>query len=920
MATRLFGLLCLVLLASAAVLFAEDLQSRVTITGAGGRQTELESVARALLPDGGLLPLSAHSLDQTRQLLEDSRFFSRIQLDLDSTSVPPVLDVHLVAALLISNIKVSGQRPFFEREILDVLSIYPGDVYDSLEVAGQAEGIREFYRRSGRRLNDVRLVTAVDSVDATCTIQIELESDRYVRLGSLEFTGNHAFSGSRLRWKLKTWRHHYLPGEAGRFQEQELQDDLESLRSWYREKGYPEFTVSVTRVARDADGDSPRLDLILAVHEGPLYRVTCDGHHRLGRSRLARSSSLTERGNRADATLRRDLQAMLELYHRKGYPFTTIELDAPRVDDDAHLRTVRYRITEGPRTRISAVDLSGNHQIGNERLLRNVLSRKGRIWDEQLSKEDADALFNLYQNLGYRHATVDLTHELSQDSSRVAIRFVIQEGRPSKLETVLHAAPGAGSIPDSLLQQVIVGDSIWTPGVLDRQERSLLAALARQGHLRASLDQELVLNADSTRARLDVSVNPGPRQTMGKLFFRGNFRTSPRFLARELDLPTGMPFSRQALLKGQQRLQNQPILASARLRTLGMSQLRDTVHVLVELEEKPPWYVEGASGYHSSDGLYLRSRVGNRNLFGKARHLWLGGRASQTLMRAESGLIDPRFLGERLSGAATVYYEKQELLNQNFGARSFGLELGVDKELGSRWRMGASLVREQRQLFGSLARSLTGELDSLLSAAALDPRDRLSLAPSLRFDSRDNFLRPRKGLLGSVNAELSHGLDNRLEDFLRLDTELRAYRSLGDRFIVAGLVRLGQARPVWGANVLSPDRLYFLGGSRSVRGYAENSLYRDASGAALGGPVALSGAWELRTALSHSLELVLFADQGVLAGGWNWADWEQPRTGAGLGLRWQTAIGPVGVVHGWKLARRPGEDAGRFHFSLGYPI
>ena len=44
------------------------------------------------------------------------------------------------------------------------------------------------------------------------------------------------------------------------------------------------------------------------------------------------------------------------------------------------------------------------------------------------------------------------------------------------------------------------------------------------------------------------------------------------------------------------------------------------------------------------------------------------------------------------------------------------------------------------------------------------------------------------------------------------------------------------------------------------------------------------------------------------------------RSGAGLGLHYQTPVGPIRLEYGLKLDRLPVEDAGAFAFSVGYPF
>ena len=72
--------------------------------------------------------------------------------------------------------------------------------------------------------------------------------------------------------------------------------------------------------------------------------------------------------------------------------------------------------------------------------------------------------------------------------------------------------------------------------------------------------------------------------------------------------------------------------------------------------------------------------------------------------------------------------------------------------------------------------------------------------------------------------------------------------------------------------------------------------------------------------VSSGFEVALFVDVGN-----TWADPKnvnlaEVRTGAGIGLHYQTPVGPLRLEYGVKLDRKPGEDAGAFSFSVGYPF
>jgi outer membrane protein insertion porin family len=134
-----------------------------------------------------------------------------------------------------------------------------------------------------------------------------------------------------------------------------------------------------------------------------------------------------------------------------------------------------------------------------------------------------------------------------------------------------------------------------------------------------------------------------------------------------------------------------------------------------------------------------------------------------------------------------------------------------------------------------------------------------------------------------------------------------------------------------------PDRLFFLGGVDSLRAFLVDSVVpediaqriingeRGPDGERLtvddvpirGGDVALNPRAELRFPLTLPLQGGIFLDTGNLWVDPSGIDLFVLRYAAGAGLRIGTPIGPLALDYGINLIRRPWEDFGAFHFSIG---
>src|SRR5690606_39164081 len=111
---------------------------------------------------------------------------------------------------------------------------------------------------------------------------------------------------------------------------------------------------------------------------------------------------------------------------------------------------------------------------------------------------------------------------------------------------------------------------------------------------------------------------------------------------------------------------------------------------------------------------------------------------------------------------------------------------------------------------------------------------------------------------------------------------------------------------------LPPSVRFFAGGDNSVRGYAFEALGpTDDSGEVIGGSKLLTASFEYEHPLTGRWSLAAFVDSG---NAFNGSDLDA-KTGAGLGGRWQSPLGPVRLDLAVPLD--DDERSFRIHVSLG---
>jgi outer membrane protein insertion porin family len=130
--------------------------------------------------------------------------------------------------------------------------------------------------------------------------------------------------------------------------------------------------------------------------------------------------------------------------------------------------------------------------------------------------------------------------------------------------------------------------------------------------------------------------------------------------------------------------------------------------------------------------------------------------------------------------------------------------------------------------------------------------------------------------------------------------------------------RAGSARAFGGTQEVPIQKRFFLGGRTTVRGFKEDTLGpKGTDGSPTGGDMMLNLNAELRVPLRSGFIGAVFADAGSVWFARNTLSGFDLRKTSGLGLRYITPVGPIGLDYGWKLDPRAGESAGEWHFTIG---
>ena len=471
-------------------------------------------------------------------------------------------------------------------------------------------------------------------------------------------------------------------------------------------------------------------------------------------------------------------------------------------------------------------------------------------------------------------------------------RFSRAEIGPLAPDTVLPGGYAAGQpAPSGIIQNAVdAGISGWRD----------------DGHAKASVaDQRIV--ADHGSATLDVAIRlaPGPRLRFGPLQISGNEKVRTERIRAIAGLPVGEVFSPEEMRLAAERLRRTGAFRSISLREADRIGPGDMLTILANVEEDAPRRLGFGAELSSTEGLKLNGYWMHRNLLGGAERLRIDGEISG--IGSDSGGEDYR-LGATFARPATftpdttlTFEVALEQYNEDdFTLKGFGIAGGLDHIFSE-------------DLSGSVAFGFGyAEVDDASGTYVFET---LELPTSLTWDTRDDELNAREGFY--VSGEVMPFLGfNTTGSGARLTADARAYRALGDRVTLAARVQLGS---VLGPGIADTPRdyLFYSGGGGTVRGQDYQSLGVTAlpGGVRSGGQHFAGLQAEVRATVSGKIGVVGFYDMGyVAAEDWGdaFADWH---SGAGIGLRYDTGIGPLRVDVATPL--RGGDSGVNLYIGIG---
>jgi translocation and assembly module TamA len=502
--------------------------------------------------------------------------------------------------------------------------------------------------------------------------------------------------------------------------------------------------------------------------------------------------------------------------------------------------------------------------------------------------------------LGYYSPMIDWRIEQNDSDTTATLVLSISPGEPVLVESRLVEIRGAAATDDRFTSDLPVhpaeGD-VLNHGQYARLRDTIQARARQRGYFDGRfVTRTLEVNPVARSASVTLIYESGERYRLGEVSFEEGHWFETGLLQQFVSFEPGTPYHSDEIARLNRDLQGSGYFSGVDITALPASAEDGVIPVRVALTRRDARSVAAGVGFSTDVGPRFR---------GNWREHWVNPMGHKR--GAETELSIPR---QSLSTwydlpldppmtdliRFTAGYQREDIENVESELVTLGQQW--QHQLDNGWLQILSLRWEDERF--NIGNDETGTSTLLLPGAAyskihtdspLDP----SRGYRLQFD-----------VTGSQRAVLSD------VDILHVNALVKGLFTLANRHRFLGRLQAGAVATNRFEDV-PPSLRFFAGGDQSVRGYGYQTLSpENDNGVSVGGRYLIVGSGEYQYQFADKWRAAVFMDHGNAINNLN----DPLATGAGIGLRWISPLGPIRLDVAKGLDQEFGGDW-RIHFSMG---
>ena len=353
----------------------------------------------------------------------------------------------------ISEITIDGNKAIETEALLDGLKgagLAVGQVFQRSTLEGMQLELQRQYVLQGRY--DATIDSEVIAEPRNrVSIAIDVNEGTVATIQHINVVGNNIFSDEDLLdlFELKTGGWFSFFTSDNKYSKEKLTSDLETLSSYYLDRGYLQFNIDSTQVA--VSPDKEEVYITANVTEGEKFTVSevgLSGDLVLPEEDLNRFLIVQPAQVYSQQLVTATEDYLTRRLGNEGYNFAKVT-GMPEIDEDNNTVVMKFFIDPGKRTYVRRIDFAGNMST-----IDDVLRREMRQMESAPASSAAIEQSRIrLERLGFFKTAAVETTEVAGSDDLIDVDFTVEEQSFGSIGGSLGYAQDAGLIVGLNLQQ-----------------------------------------------------------------------------------------------------------------------------------------------------------------------------------------------------------------------------------------------------------------------------------------------------------------------------------------------------------------------------------------------------------------------------------------------------------------------------------
>lgn len=551
-----------------------------------------------LIPQKTGSPLQRDDVRESIRTLYSTGRFADIEAEVTPSGDGVVLTFVTSPNFFVGAVEVEGapNRPN-ANQIVNSSKFQLGERYSQEKLDRALENVRQLMQENGYYKARVTAESTSNTANQQVDVLFHIDAGSQAHVGEIRVTGTTKLPSAEVQRIARM-----NPGD--RLTAARISNSLQRLRKRFQKQQRALAQVSIAEQTYRPEKNA--VDFTFQIDAGPQVLISAQGFH-VSRGVLKREVPVYEENAVDDDLLNEGKRNLLDYVQTKGHFDAKVEI---RKENAPNTLRVIYVIDPGPIHKLVVVDISGNRNFLDTKMLRSYLQLQpasrflshGR-YSEALLRSDVATLEGLYRSNGFRDVKIDTNVDDNYEGleKRLAVHIHIDEGPRTEVAAV-HVVGNEKVKTSELPEFSTQSGQPYSEQDLANDRERILSYYFNHGFPNASLD---ISTSTPQPNREDVSftIQEGERFVVDKVMVGGTEHTRDFVVQRELQVHPGDPLSQQDLLNTQTRLYDLGIFSQVDTAVQNPEGSDPQKNVLVQVREAKRYTFTYGGGLEFETGL-----------------------------------------------------------------------------------------------------------------------------------------------------------------------------------------------------------------------------------------------------------------------------------------------------------------------------